>query len=337
MADISAEMNSLEPTPVDGLTAFSIIIPTLNEEKHIGACLTRLAALKYPSSCLEVIVVDNGSTDATLEIAISFATAVNLRVLEKKGVHVSAMRNFAAENASGEVLVFLDADCYVPNDWLLQAHIVMGGGRRIIAGARYKIPASSSWVAEAWYAGRATTKRTPTSYVPSGDLFVPKSLFRSLGGFDESLETNEDYEFCYRAATTGVSTLSVPELAVIHEGTPQSLKAFFRKQRWHGKHVLRVFLRNIKEAPNLKAVAFALTFFGCCLSAAAGVGFGLARGNWWLALASVLALGSIVLMLAVRDAALKQHWGALPKIALLYFAFGLARAMCIVNPRNWRA
>jgi glycosyltransferase involved in cell wall biosynthesis len=337
MADLSAAMNLFDSAAASGLTPFSIIIPTLNEEKHIGTCLGRLAAMKYPSSCVEVIVVDNGSTDATLDIAISFATVLNLRVLQKQHVHVSSMRNFAAENATGEVLAFLDADCYVPTDWLLQAHIVMGGGRQIIAGARYQIPMSSSWVAEAWYAGRETKKRTPTSYVPSGDLFVAKSVFRSLGGFDESLETNEDYELCHRAAAVGIGTLSVPELAVIHEGTPQSLRSFFRKQRWHGKHVLRVFLRNMKEAPNVKAVTFAVAFFACCLCAAVGAGFGLARGNWSMALFSVLALLCTVMLLAMRDAAAKRQWRALPRIALLYFVFGLARAMCIASPRNWRA
>src|SRR5207248_611400 len=64
----------------------------------------------------------------------------------------------------------------------------------------------------------------------------------------------------------GLPILALPELAVVHWGTPQSLAAFFRKQRWHGRSVLRVFLSDVSQRRNMKPVLFAL-YTAACLAA----------------------------------------------------------------------
>ena len=99
----------------------SIVIPALNEEKYIGKCLESLLELNTPLESYEAIVVDNGSTDRTVEIAYSFKDRMKLKIFEKPGINISALRNFGVKHASGEVIGFLDADCTVSKDWLNNA------------------------------------------------------------------------------------------------------------------------------------------------------------------------------------------------------------------------
>src|SRR5690554_7672009 len=79
----------------------SIIIPALNEEKDIAACLTSLSKQTYPRDCYEIIIVDNGSTDLTKAIASKYAD----HVLEKANCNVGAVRNYGVEKSTGEILI----------------------------------------------------------------------------------------------------------------------------------------------------------------------------------------------------------------------------------------
>ena len=95
----------------------SIIIPTYNEEKHIGNCLRSIFAQDYPKRFLQVIVIDNDSTDKTLEIARELGAEVRSLSGQKEEVKRShAIRTYA----KGEIIGMIDADNYLPpyKDWL---------------------------------------------------------------------------------------------------------------------------------------------------------------------------------------------------------------------------
>jgi len=97
-----------------GRTFISVVIPAYNEEKYLGACLRALRDQTYPHDQCEIIVVDNGSTDATARIAREFGA----RVVEEpvKGIARARQRGFEA--ARGEVVASTDADTVVPPFWL---------------------------------------------------------------------------------------------------------------------------------------------------------------------------------------------------------------------------
>ena len=86
---------------------YSIIIPTLNEEAYIEKTIYALKHLNYPKEDFEIIVVDNGSQDRTVERA-NCAGANLVLYEEKRGTNMA--RNKGIENSSGEILVFVDAD-----------------------------------------------------------------------------------------------------------------------------------------------------------------------------------------------------------------------------------
>ena len=111
----------------------SVVIPALNEEEFIGSCLRALRAQTVPA---EIIVVDNGSSDRTVDIARCYAD----KVIEAPGVRIYTLRQIGAEAASGEVIATTDADTITPPKWIesLLVHfkdpsvVAVGGPVRVL-------------------------------------------------------------------------------------------------------------------------------------------------------------------------------------------------------------
>jgi glycosyltransferase involved in cell wall biosynthesis len=330
MADGKAAPDTSAARPL-----FSIVIPVRNDEVNLVRCLASLQRLDSSGPDFEVIVVDNGSTDATLDAAREFQKDLPLAILERPGVYISAVRNAGAARARGECLVFLDSDCEVRRDWLQQAACAISGACQGVFGSGYLIPEGSSWVARHWYDEREKKCAGEVSYLPSGDLFVKREFFRDLRGFDEVIQTNEDYEFCQRARTAGSTITCVPELAVIHWGTPQSVAGFFRKNRWHGMHVFRVFLRNLPSLYNFKAVALAVYTMFCLLLVLAGVVAAIKSRDLLLLGGSLAALLLPPLLMGLKVAISSRRPHHAPAMAFLYFVYAIARAGSLADWRNW--
>jgi glycosyltransferase involved in cell wall biosynthesis len=327
---------SLSGPVVTPAVSISVIVPALNEEKMIGRCLDSLANLGFARERFEVLVVDNGSRDKTLAIAESYKDRLNLRVLEKAGVRISALRNMGARAAQGEIVAFLDADCLAPVDWLdriFELAPVDGAG---VLGAHYLLPEDSSWVGRTWHRYQEAPKAGEVSHVPAGDLIMRREDFLRLGGFDESIQTNEDYELCERARTAGMQVRAFPEIGVVHLGTAQSLRVFFRKQAWHGTHVIKVFLRDVLRSHNRKAVLFAGYTFLCLVAVVAGAALTPAwHRAWMLSATGVAALCLPPAALSLRQVASSRRWSDFLPLFALYLTYGIARAKALLSVRNF--
>jgi glycosyltransferase involved in cell wall biosynthesis len=316
--------------------AVSIIIPARNEEKVIGACLQSIQQLDFDHNAFEVIVVDNGSTDKTIVIVQRFQTALNLAVMKHADVHISAARNLGAAHAKGQFLAFLDADCLAPRKWLLDGIQRLNGCNDLVVGAYYRIPDGSSWLARAWYEPRLAREGS-VPYLPGGSLWITREAFFRVGGFDESIETNEDCEFCTRAKSAGMRILAFSELAVIHLGTPQALGQFFRKQRWHGTAVLTVFLRNIRKFSNGKVVSFGLYTLFCIAGICVGAVKMLLGEGFHICVLFLLALLFPSIIMSFLRVQGERKWQDFVALVILNLTFGVARASCLVDLRTWRA
>jgi len=321
-----------EPIPK---MAMSVIIPTLNEENVIGRSLNSLTQQILPRAAFEVILVDNGSTDRTLEIVRRFEKALALTVVHKTGAHISALRNLGAASSQGKFLAFLDADCIAPPHWLSEAVELLQVDESAVIGARYTIPEGSSWLAKAWY-GDQHTKRGPVSYVPGGNSLLARSTLRKVGGFDETIETNEDSEFCHRASRLGLRVLAVPSLSVMHLGTPQTVASFYRKERWHGAAVHSVFLRDPFHSRNLKSILWAAYILCCLMTLVVGIPVALLSGQSVALFLGPLAMVLSSFALAARDAAARKRWGMVAPLTVLFAIYGLARALCLLGIRSTR-
>jgi len=241
----------------------SFVIPARNEGGYIDKCLGAIRNMKVPDMKIEIVVVDNGSTDNTVHISNSYGALV----ATKNNGTIGSLRNVGAKLSSGDFIAFLDADCLVPEDWLTSALAYFAKDRKMIIGFRMLIPPDANWVAQCWDALFA--KRNVTSeveWLPSGNMIMARDAFFSIEGFDENLETNEDYDLCFRLGKRGYRILSCAESAVIHLRPPRSLGQVFKKELWHGKEVFKVFIGdviqskdfNITRRKNSKVVLFAL-------------------------------------------------------------------------------
>jgi glycosyltransferase involved in cell wall biosynthesis len=316
--------------------SISIIIPALNEEKMIGRCLESLAKLAFARDRFEVLVVDNGSRDKTLDIANSFQDRLNLKVLQKANVRISALRNLGARAAAGDILAFLDADCLAPEDWLdriLELAPTDGAG---VLGANYLLPNDSTWVGRTWHLYQEAPKSGEVSHVPAGDLIMRREDFLRLGGFDESIQTNEDYELCERARKSGMQVRAFPQIGVVHLGTAQNLQVFFRKQAWHGTHVIKVFLRDVIKSHNRKAVFFAaytlLSLFAVIFGVVAAI---IWPKVWWLPTVGFAALCLPATALSARQVLASGRWPDSFPLFVLYLTYGIARARALLNIKNF--
>jgi hypothetical protein len=216
----------------DGLRSLSFIIPARNEEEGLGETLTAIQEEVPPSRLADVIVVDNGSTDATVDVAQGLSARV---VKDESASSIGTLRNVGARQATGDVLVFLDADVSLGPGWntgLQALDSLLDESADVVTGSWCEPPADATWIAKVWNAGMH--ERSDVRHIGSGHLVVPRETFFQMGGFDPTLPTGEDYELCRRAKSMGIAVVAVPGLRAIHRGEPRRLREFFRREVWHG-------------------------------------------------------------------------------------------------------
>ncbi|TKB25503.1 glycosyltransferase [Desulfopila sp. IMCC35006] len=179
----------------------SIIIPTLNEQNVLGATLARLADTK---NC-EVIVVDGGSSDATLALAVQ-AGCKTLSSPRGRGRQM----NLGAEKATAETLLFLHADTLLPENF--PELILDAVHRPAVAAGAFSLAIDSpakSLAVIAYF----TNLRSRLLHLPYGDqaLFITRKMFSAIGGFPE-MEIMEDFVFVKKAQKKG-AIIILPECA----------------------------------------------------------------------------------------------------------------------------
>jgi Glycosyltransferases, probably involved in cell wall biogenesis len=92
----------------------SFIIPTYNSGNYIGRCLEAIKTIDHPQDRFEIVIVDNGSSDDTLEIARRFTDKIVINTTSL----VSKLRNLGAAQAIGDLLIFIDSDCVIHRNWI---------------------------------------------------------------------------------------------------------------------------------------------------------------------------------------------------------------------------
>ena len=125
----------------------SVVIPAFNEAEYLPGCLQSIKEVNYPQNLLEVIVIDNGSTDATRQIAKAFGVSVFCEPAKSVG----ALRNLGVRHANGQILAFLDADCCVHNEWLKHAEQYFDQSDIVAWGAPPTPPENPTWVQRTWF------------------------------------------------------------------------------------------------------------------------------------------------------------------------------------------
>lgn len=208
----------------------SVIVPVYNESKSIFACLESLLKQSYQN--IEIVVIDDGSTDKTIEIIKNF----NCILLKQNHCGPGAARNFGAKAASGEILVFVDADMTFEKGFIekLVAPIVSGKTNGTFSKEEYVSNWENVW-ARSWSIneGWEPKRRHPKNYPDKQKVFraILKSEFDRVGGFDTSRGYNDDWSLSEKL---GYKADAAPG-AVFYHKNPNNLIEVFVQAKWVAK------------------------------------------------------------------------------------------------------
>lgn len=217
----------------DDQLIFSFVVPAYNEELHIKKTLQDIHAAFEPDRRqeYEVVLVDNGSDDRTVEIAES----MDSRTFVKPEMGISELRNFGASVASGKIVVFIDADVSLTPAWRtdIEPHLtrLLDGNREVI-GSHYRPNPDTPFPLICWFVGQFENPRA--TFLPGGHTILTRDAFDEIGGFDPEFSTSEDIDFCHRATASGFDVRHRPDIGVIHMGDPSSVRQFVKRECWHG-------------------------------------------------------------------------------------------------------
>lgn len=173
----------------------SVVISTKNEEKNIENCLKSIVFQTYPKENIEIIVVDNNSTDKTKEISQKYTEKVF-----NKGPERSAQRNYGMlEKSTGEYLMFLDADMILSPDVIERCVRRMESEESLVGIYISEVVLGNSYFSKIRRFERSFYDGT----VVDGARFIKKSVFEKIGGFDEDLYAAEDWDLDKRLKKLG--------------------------------------------------------------------------------------------------------------------------------------
>ena len=220
----------------------SVIIPTYNEEGTIGACLKSLNNQSYKP--LEIIAVDDGSTDKTLAKISNFLPRrqadgfriSNLILLKQNHLGPGPARNLGSSKAHGEILVFVDADMTFEKDFIKDLVDPILKGKTIGTFSKNEMNANTNNIWSAcWNINRGCPidLLIPPDYPKEAPVFraILKKEFERVGGFDTTGEYTDDWSLSRKLRVK--STLA--KGAIYYHANPASLGEVFKQARWIGK------------------------------------------------------------------------------------------------------
>lgn len=248
------------------ISTISIIIPVKNRP-DIRDCLDSLELLDYPKDKIEIIVVDDGSTDSTAQVIQTF---------EIKAIHLthtigaSASRNLAAKEANGELIGFIDSDCVAHPNWLKELVPYFEEEKVGIVGGyvsnfyfrsaldRYEDTKSSLNMGR--YPFRAEEGKSSTAYVPSCNLIIRKKVFLEAGGFQEDLNVGEDVDLCWRVRKLGYHLLYLPQGEIKHKHR-NDLRHMLSRRYDYGTSEASLYLKHRDQRKMISIQPFHSIFF----------------------------------------------------------------------------
>ncbi|MCM3879695.1 MAG: glycosyltransferase [Vicinamibacterales bacterium] len=218
----------------------SVVVPTYNCEKYLSAALDRVLSQDYAP--FEVVVVDDGSTDHTLDVLATYENRV--RVFRQSNRGPAAARNVAVREARGEFLAFVDGDdLWLPGKLSAQmAYLEKNPESKVVYGSWYEwypdkdgsFPeqifeiGDESLALEEANSGWVYSKLLMDSIIHIISAVIDRSVYDAVNGFDESLESGSDYDFWLRVSRN-FQVAKLRRNVAVYRQNPASITSFPRK------------------------------------------------------------------------------------------------------------
>lgn len=211
----------------------SVIVCTRNGSATLRPCLESLLALRYPD--FEILVIDDGSSDATASISQGFE---RVKYHRQEHAGLSVARNLGAQLATGSILAYTDDDCIAHPDWLLhlshafaEDHVVAAGGPNIPPPPRNRIERVVATAPGA--PAHVLLNDTEAEHLPGCNLAIFKDTLDRIGGFRAQFKSaGDDVDVCWRLREHGMLRF-VPGAMVWHHRR-FTVKAYLKQQLGYG-------------------------------------------------------------------------------------------------------
>ena len=238
-------MKSKQSKENGSLPGVSIIVTTFNSEPTIDECLRSILELDYPKPLLEVIVIDGGSTDATMELAKAHSVKLVYSQLNPPAAY-----NLVLKDVKNTVIGLIDSDAKVEKNWL----------RKLVKHLDDSDVAGASGTVETWnsdslvprvigYELNYRYQRLPNTIerVATMNLLLKTKVTLDIGGFDEDLPTQYDTDIGARLAKAGYRIAFDFEAKCYHFHRP-TLRGFLKQQYKYGQNTWKLYFKHPKLA-----------------------------------------------------------------------------------------
>lgn len=238
MTSLPMDAPPMDSPPMDSLPMVSVIVPVYRMDRQLSRLLACLEAQTYPPERFECVVVDNHPNPLLQSVG---SYPFHLKVVHEPRPGSYAARNRGVAEASGEILAFTDADCRPQPCWLQQAVRAcrQHAGEAIIGGrVSIQVDEPSGWNGWCWYS--VVNDLLQELYIhrygfaATANLIVSAEVFRRVTGFDASLYSGGDHEWCQRARRLGVPLIYAEAAAVDHPPRSQGWQTIRRIRRLVG-------------------------------------------------------------------------------------------------------
>jgi GT2 family glycosyltransferase len=228
----------------EALPRVSVVVCSYNGAATLESCLRSLSRLRYPD--YEVILIDDGSTDNTSEIAQRFP---NVRYVRQENMGLSAARNVGARLAAGQIVAYTDGDCDADEDWLgylvremLRQNVDVIGGPNIpppqdcdVARCVAVSPGGPSHV---------MLDDRLAEHVPGCNMAFRRDKLLAIGGFDEQFrQAGDDVDICWRFLDAGYQ-IGYASSAVVWHHRRTSVRAYLKQQAGYGRSEAMLYFKH---------------------------------------------------------------------------------------------
>jgi len=261
----------------------SVIVPTKNSAKFLNTCLNSVKKQSYKN--IEIIVVDNNSTDNTKEIAKKMGA-----VVYNKGPERSAQVNFGVSKAKGLYIYKIDSD------FILEKNVIKQCVDKVLSGVNavvvHNTPDESiSWIARI---RKFEVDMYKNDLTHASARFISKKIFKEINGFNPLITAGEDYDFQNKINNAGYKTEFI-EAEAIHLGEPTHFWPHMKKYYIYGKDFVNftqnnkkdskkqlsffrpVYLKNWKKFVTHPIISLEFIFYNFCKYCFGGAGYIMAK------------------------------------------------------------
>ena len=230
----------------------SVVIPVFNGERFLREAVQSVLDQKY--SPIEIIIVDDGSTDGTSAVARSFSETV--RYLYQANQGPAAARNRGIEHAQGSLIAFADADDLWPSEKLEMQlpYLINDAAIEIVMGRIQQVRLSKTVNGQT----QAEELAEPAFSVNLGSAVIKKSVFERVGLFDESMRYSEDVDWFMRAREAGAAIVTIDTVTLLYRQHEENMT---RGKSTSELNVLKALKRSLDRRRERTGVASALPNF----------------------------------------------------------------------------